>query len=115
MTDYLVVDDDGRPLYFADMEKITSEGGTLAMRLAEVAGNPTDINRITSETLGRLGPETFGMVAANALSVMADALLGGAFDVAEAHGTPMREAMRRINNGEPTQEDTPTPGSPQQT
>lgn len=100
MTDYLVTDDNGNPLYFANMDQITSEGGGLAMALAAVAGDRAEIARISAETLDRLGVEMFGMVAANALNTMADYILGGAFDVAMAHGVDMRDAMRRIVRGE---------------
>lgn len=100
MTEYLVTDDNGAPLYFADLQKITDEGGDLAVALAAVAGDREEIARICSATLGRLGPEQFGMVAANALNVMAEVFLGGAFDVAQAHGTDMRAAMCQIARGE---------------
>lgn len=100
MTDYLVTDDNGSPLYMVDMGKVTDEGGDLAVKLAAVAGNREEIGRICSDTLGRLGVEMFGMVAANALNVMADVFLGGAFDVAAAHGTDMRAAMCQIARGE---------------
>lgn len=100
MTDYLVTDDNDKPLYFVNMDQITNEGGDLAVALAAVAGDLDEIARIAAETLGRLGPDTFGMVAANALTTMAEVFLGGAFDVAQAHGTDMRAAMRQIQRGE---------------
>lgn len=100
MTDYLVTDDDDKPLYFVNMDQVTNEGGDLAVALAAVAGDREEIGRICSATLGRLGVDMFGMVAANALNVMADVFLGGAFDVARAHGTDMRAAMSQIARGE---------------
>lgn len=100
MTDYLVTDDNDKPLYFVNMDQITNEGGDLAVALAAVAGDREEIARICSATLGKLGPDMFGMVAANALNVMAEVFLGGAFDVAQAHGTDMRAAMCQIARGE---------------
>lgn len=101
MTDtYLIVGDDGEPLGMVDMEQIADDGTRLAFAMAAVCDDPAALDRIQAETLTRVGAGAFGYVAANALRTVVEHVLSPALDVAQAHGTDLRDGLRKIAAGE---------------
>ncbi|MER7459216.1 hypothetical protein [Micromonospora sp. NPDC126480] len=102
MTDdtYVIVGDDGQPLGVTNMTMITDEGTKLAFAFAAHCDDAAALDRIQTDTLTRVGPDTFGYVCANALRTLAEHILSPSFDVAQAHGTDLRAGMRAIAQGE---------------
>lgn len=100
MTDtYLVTDDNGEPLGVFNADAIEAEGAKYAHALAAACDDPAALDRINGQTLARVGVESFGYVAANALRVMTEHVLSPCLDVAAAHGTDLRVGLRAIADG----------------
>lgn len=96
---YLVVTDSGEPVGVFDRQRIEDEGCRFAFALAAVCDDPAALDRVQAETLARVGTESFGYVAANALRVVVEDILSPALEVAEAHGTDLRPGIRAVAEG----------------
>jgi hypothetical protein len=93
---YLVVSDSGEPIGLFDRQRIEDEGCRFAFALAAACGHPAELDRVQAETLARVGTESFGYIAANALRVVVEHILSPVLDVAEAHGTDLRASIRAV-------------------
>lgn len=96
---YFVTDENGSPLGLFDAQQITDEGHRFAFELAAVCDDPEALKRVQAETLQRVGSSSFGYVSANALTLMAEVILNGAFEVCRAHGTDLQAGMRDLGEG----------------
>jgi hypothetical protein len=97
---YLVTAADGTPIGFFDKDLIELEGASLAANLAAYCDDPDRIQAICAQSLALVGPEQYGYVAANALTLLAREFLSPALDVSAAAGTDLRPGLRAIANGE---------------
>lgn len=96
---YVVTDDAGTPIGMFDADVITTEGTKLAFAMAAVCDDRAALLRVQEETLSRVGPDSYGYIAGNALAVMSEHILGPTFKVARAYGTDLQAGMAAIAEG----------------
>lgn len=90
----LIVDDDGMPIAHVDFDRISTDATLFMYDLAATAGDDEATDRVSAEWVNRLGPATFGYVAAAALSLTVRNILGPTLDVCAAVGADLRPGLK---------------------
>ena len=77
----MIVGDNGEPLGVLDTAKMTADATRLMFQMAAAAGDDAELDRIGIKWTSALDPDTFGMVAAGALSLLVRCILAPTLDV----------------------------------
>lgn len=95
MSEHFLIDDDGRPLGMFDVDLIQADATALAYALAVAANDRSELERVSSEWLQRVGAAGFGYVAAAAMRQLAEGVVGPLLDVLDstrsATGIPQQD------------------------
>jgi hypothetical protein len=79
----MIIGDDGQPLSMLDIDRMQSDATILMYRLAAVAGDDAEVDRVAEEWLSSVGPDYAGYVSAAALSLTVRCILGPLLDVVD--------------------------------
>ncbi|KXO99674.1 Uncharacterised protein (plasmid) [Tsukamurella tyrosinosolvens] len=89
-----IVDEQGMPIGHMDIDKIQSDAVLFMYDIASTAGNDAETDRVSAEWVGKVGPQSFGYVAAGALSMLVRHILGPTLDTCELAGIHLRDGLR---------------------
>lgn len=89
-----IVDATGAPIAHMNFDRISTDATLLMYELAATAGDDEATDRVSTEWVTRLGPATFGYVAAAALSLTVRNILGPTLDVCAAVGADLRPGLK---------------------
>ena len=89
-----IVDATGAPIAHVDFDRISTDATLFMFDLAVTAGDDDATDRVSGEWVARLGPTTFGYVAAAALSLTVRNILGPTLDACAAIGVDLRPGLK---------------------
>ncbi|WP_328358602.1 hypothetical protein OG976_04790 [Mycobacterium sp. NBC_00419] len=89
-----VVGDGGQLMGEINLDDLESNATLLMYAFAQSAGDDNRTDAVAAQWLDLIGPDSFGYVAASALSMMTRHVLAPVLDVAERQGIDLRAGLR---------------------